>query len=83
MRALHHSLPYRREAQDTIAELPVPKGNMPREACMGMVETAKEYIRAGEIFQVVPSMRFAVPFRLPPLRLFRTVECLGDFCDLS
>jgi glucose-6-phosphate 1-dehydrogenase len=25
----------------------------------------------------------AVQFRLPPLRLFRTVECEGDFCDLT
>jgi glucose-6-phosphate 1-dehydrogenase len=25
----------------------------------------------------------AVQFRLPPLRLFRTVECAGDFCDLT
>jgi glucose-6-phosphate 1-dehydrogenase len=25
----------------------------------------------------------AVQFKLPPLRLFRTVECLGDFCDLT
>lgn len=25
----------------------------------------------------------AVQFRLPPLRLFRTVECTGDFCDLT
>jgi glucose-6-phosphate 1-dehydrogenase len=25
----------------------------------------------------------AVQFRLPPLRLFRTVECQGDFCDLT
>jgi glucose-6-phosphate 1-dehydrogenase len=25
----------------------------------------------------------AVQFKLPPLRLFRTVECEGDFCDLS
>jgi glucose-6-phosphate 1-dehydrogenase len=24
----------------------------------------------------------AVQFKLPPLRLFRTVECEGDFCDL-
>jgi glucose-6-phosphate 1-dehydrogenase len=24
-----------------------------------------------------------VHFKLPPLRLFRTVECVGDFCDLS
>src|SRR5262249_39936172 len=25
----------------------------------------------------------AVQFKLPPLRLFRTVECKGDFCDLT
>lgn len=25
----------------------------------------------------------AVTFKLPPLRLFRTLECEGDFCDLS
>jgi len=25
----------------------------------------------------------AVQFRLPPLRLFHTVECEGDFCDLT
>jgi glucose-6-phosphate 1-dehydrogenase len=24
-----------------------------------------------------------VQFKLPPLRLFRTVECAGDFCDLT
>jgi glucose-6-phosphate 1-dehydrogenase len=25
----------------------------------------------------------AIQFKLPPLRLFRTVECTGDLCDLS
>jgi glucose-6-phosphate 1-dehydrogenase len=25
----------------------------------------------------------AVQFKMPPLRLFRTVECAGDFCDLT
>jgi glucose-6-phosphate 1-dehydrogenase len=25
----------------------------------------------------------AVQFKLPPLRLFRTVACVGDFCDLT
>jgi len=77
MTDFERSLPYRREAQDAIAELPVPKGNMPREACMRMVETAKEYIRAGEIFQVVPSMRFEVPFRLPPFALYRALRRLN------
>ena len=40
---------------------PVP--NMPPDAFRGMVERAKEYIVAGDIFQVVPSQRFAVPLR--------------------
>src|SRR5579863_7718388 len=71
------NLPYRREASDVIAEPPVPVGNMSREQCMRVVETAKEYIRAGEIFQVVPSMRFEVPFRLPPFALYRALRRLN------
>src|SRR6185312_12825416 len=59
------NLPYRREAAETTAELPPPDANMTRAHCMDMVERAKEYIRAGEVFQVVPSMRFSLPFRLP------------------
>jgi len=71
------NLPYRREASDVVAEPPVPVGNMTREQCMHMVEVAKEYIRAGEIFQVVPSMRFTVPFRLPPFALYRALRRLN------
>ena len=71
------NLPYRREASGVIAEPPVPVGNMTREQCMHMVEVAKEYIRAGEIFQVVPSMRFTVPFRLPPFALYRALRRLN------
>jgi anthranilate synthase component 1 len=77
MTDFERSLPYRREAGDTVAELPVPKGNMTRDDAMRMVETAKEYIRAGEIFQVVPSMRFEVPFRLPPFALYRALRRLN------
>ena len=50
---------------------------MTREQCLAMVETAKEYIRAGEIFQVVPSMRFTVPFALPPFALYRALRRLN------
>jgi len=41
------------------------------------VEQAKEYIRAGDIFQVVPSQRFSVPYRLPPLSLYRALRRLN------
>ncbi len=71
------SLPYRRETAEDVAELPPPAGNMSREAFMATVEAAKEYIRAGEIFQVVPSMRWRVPFRLPPLALYRALRRLN------
>ncbi|MSO55226.1 MAG: anthranilate synthase component I [Rhodospirillales bacterium] len=54
---------------------PVP--NMSRTDFHGMVEKAKEYIRAGDAFQVVPSQRFAVPFRLPPLALYRALRRLN------
>jgi anthranilate synthase component 1 len=42
-----------------------------------MVEQAKEYIRAGEVFQVVPSQRFTVPFDLPPTALYRSLRRLN------
>ena len=71
------NLPHRREAPEVVTELPAPKPNMSRDACLKMVETAKEYIRAGEIFQVVPSMRFTLPFRLPPFALYRALRRLN------
>jgi len=39
-----------------------------------MVETAKDYIRAGDIFQVVLSQRFESPFTLPPFALYRALR---------
>ena len=39
-----------------------------------MVERAKEYILAGDIFQVVLSQRFELPFTLPPFSLYRSLR---------
>ncbi|GGH21754.1 anthranilate synthase component I [Alsobacter metallidurans] len=39
-----------------------------------MVARAKEYIRAGDIFQVVLSQRFEAPFELPALSLYRALR---------
>jgi anthranilate synthase component 1 len=41
---------------------------------MGMVDRAKEYIAAGDIFQVVLAQRFSVPFTLPPFALYRALR---------
>jgi len=39
-----------------------------------MVTRAKEYIEAGDIFQVVLSQRFSCPFPLPPFALYRALR---------
>jgi len=85
------SLPYRREASTVSAELPEPQSNMTRDQFYGMIENAKEYILAGDIFQVVLSQRFEVPFTLPPFALYRSLRRLNpspflfflDFGDFS
>ena len=39
-----------------------------------MVATAKKYIAAGDIFQVVLAQRFTTPFQLPPFNLYRALR---------
>ena len=39
-----------------------------------MVARAKDYIAAGDIFQVVLSQRFSAPFTLPPFALYRALR---------
>ena len=45
-----------------------------REAYRVIVEKAKDYIRAGDIFQVVPSHRFRAPFAHDPFALYRSLR---------
>ncbi|WP_429587116.1 anthranilate synthase component I [Sphingomonas zeicaulis] len=40
----------------------------------GMVARAKDYIAAGDIFQVVLAQRFTAPFPLPPFDLYRALR---------
>lgn len=42
-----------------------------------MVAKAKEYIKAGDIFQVVPSQRFSTKFALPHFSLYRSLRHLN------
>ncbi|HEX9771084.1 MAG TPA: anthranilate synthase component I [Kiloniellales bacterium] len=71
------SLPYRREPIEARGDLPEPKSNMTREHFHDMVRRGKDYIFAGDVFQVVLSQRFAVPFSLPPLALYRALRRLN------
>jgi len=48
-----------------------------REAFLGAVNRAIEYIHAGDIFQVVLSRRLELPFPAPPLELYRTLRVVN------
>jgi anthranilate synthase component 1 len=51
--------------------------NTPKADYLAMVAKAKDYIAAGDIFQVVPSQRFSMPFALPPFALYRSLRRLN------
>ena len=51
-----------------------PRSNFTPEEFMAAVERAREYIRAGDAFQIVPSQRFSAPFALPPFALYRALR---------
>jgi anthranilate synthase component 1 len=54
-----------------------PSINMTREQYVAMTEAMQEYIRAGDIFQVVPSQRFEVPFDASPVDLYRALRLIN------
>ncbi len=51
-----------------------PESNIRREDYLRMVERAKEYIFAGDAFQIVLSQRFETDFPLPPFKLYRALR---------
>ena len=55
----------------TVGEM---RSNFTHEGYKQAVEKAKDYIRAGDIFQVVPSQRWAQSFTLPPFALYRSLR---------
>lgn len=54
--------------------LPEPTSNMTKERFIAIVRAMKEYIFAGDAFQVVPSQRFSLPFALPPFSFYRALR---------
>ena len=60
-----------------------PVSNTPEAAYLTMVERAKDYIRAGDVFQVVLSQRFSAPFELPPFSLYRALRRINPAPYLS
>ena len=74
LRQLSAPAPAQREGNGADMPEPVPTPVMPAEDYKSMVLRAKDYIEAGDIFQVVLAQRFTCPFTLPPLALYRALR---------
>ena len=55
----------------------VPQGNFTRERFEKMVDDCKEYIRAGDVIQVVGSQRFEREYNKTPLDLYRVLRIVN------
>ena len=53
------------------------RSNFSRQQYMDMVEACKEYIRAGDIFQVVPSQRLEVETSARPFDIYRALRVVN------
>ncbi len=53
------------------------QSNMTKEEYFSVIARAKDYIAAGDVFQVVPSQRFRRAFTLPPFSLYRALRRLN------
>ncbi|MGL5839475.1 MAG: anthranilate synthase component I family protein [Sphingorhabdus sp.] len=60
--------------QAELATLPDPEPALSPARYADMVLKAKDYIAAGDIFQVVLAQRFSLPFDLPPVDLYRALR---------
>lgn len=75
LETLHGSIPSEVFHSSDCPDLPAEmQSNTPKETFMAMVNKAKDYIVAGDIFQVVLSQRFSMPFSLPAMALFRILR---------
>ena len=51
--------------------------NTTQDQYFEMVDTARDYIKAGDIFQVVPSQRFSAPFKRQSISFYRALRRLN------
>jgi anthranilate synthase component 1 len=75
--ALDRPLPPNEEAPAGMKPESKIESNMTKNEYFSVVARAKDYINAGDIFQVVPSQRFRRPFELPPFSLYRALRRLN------
>lgn len=74
VRDLERAMPGESRDLGDASEIAPPVSNFTKSGYMEAVEKAKEYIRAGDIFQVVPAQRWTQEFRQPPFALYRSLR---------
>lgn len=74
VRDLERAMPAETRDLGDASEVAPPVSNFTKSGYMEAVEKAKEYIRAGDIFQVVPAQRWTQDFPLPPFTLYRSLR---------
>ncbi|MCD8483159.1 MAG: chorismate-binding protein [Verrucomicrobia bacterium] len=60
-----------------VDNIPVPQGNFDQAEFEAMVERCKEYVRAGDVIQVVGSQRFSIPFEHSSTALYRALRVVN------
>ena len=74
---LERPLPINAEVTSDQPKDAVIESNTTKDEYISFVERAKNFIEAGDVFQVVPSQRFSTPFGLPPFSLYRALRRLN------
>ena len=62
---------------EEVARINIPQGNFTKQQFEKVVEDGKQFIRAGDIIQFVPSQRFTREFSKSPLDLYRALRTVN------
>ncbi|MFT4179729.1 MAG: anthranilate synthase component I [Thermomonas sp.] len=76
-RLRHGGAPYPETLRPAAIDESDFRSSFTREQYHDVVRKAQEYIRAGDIFQVVPSQRLSVPFHARPVDVYRALRALN------
>ncbi|MDX2203879.1 MAG: anthranilate synthase component I [Hyphomicrobiaceae bacterium] len=71
---LDEPVPHASIAPADVLASPEAVSNTTREEFFAKVAKAKEYIAAGDVFQVIVGQRFSAPFTLPSIALYRALR---------
>ncbi|MBM7067644.1 anthranilate synthase component I [Actibacterium sp. 188UL27-1] len=74
VRDLERGLPHDTPDLTDGSDLGLPVSNFTKDGYKSAVEKARDYIKAGDIFQVVPSQRWRHDFKHPPFALYRSLR---------